>query len=144
MCAIQESVSGGHSLSTVDLDLVGRTNASLGKEGDEAVAVVALQLDDFPELGVFDHISVAIEILSKRAQDLIEIDVLRQAFARGQLLPSRALLSTNMNIARARAAAEPEHVTGLSKWIFGLQVQELFRFLLVILWDFHNLCHVIC
>jgi hypothetical protein len=82
------------SLEAVDLDgLDIKTKALLlvGQEVLDILALIALELDHLSHLGVRDDGAIAGELLLDHFEDLLLVELLRQALDRGQRLATIAL-----------------------------------------------------
>ena len=82
------------SLEAVDLDgLDIKTKAFLlvGQKVLDILALIALELDHLSHLGVGDDGAIAGELLLDHFEDLLLVELLRQALDRGQCLATIAL-----------------------------------------------------
>lgn len=99
----------------VNLDELLLANLLVGEKLRNVLALIALQLNDLAELGIVDNGAVAAERLLKRPQDLVKVDLLRDAARRRERLAASALLDANVHEIGWRASATHQRIAANQK-----------------------------
>ena len=111
---------------SVDLDVVLVGDTFLHQELHDVASVVALKLDDRAPFVVLDGGSVAAPGLFERAQDLLQVKVLRKTLNQRQTLPGRPLLEVQVCHAHVIYRGSLTHdVVQLALFLLVFSVLEL-------------------
>jgi len=113
-------------LETVDLDGLGIQLQPflIGQKLLHILALIALQLDHLAHLRVVDNGAIAGELLLDHLEDLLLVELLRQALDGGQGFATIALLDTDVNVVGGLFGLSCIRI-GLGKGVESLQVLDI-------------------
>lgn len=82
-------------------DLIGGANLLFDEKGEDMIALIARELDDFAHFGVDDDGAIAIVGSFESLGDLLGIEILGETLDAGDGLAAVPLLNADMNLAAA-------------------------------------------
>lgn len=107
--------SNYNELEAMNLDVILVDNAGGDEEERDVLALVALELDDFPQLLVVDNVSIAAEVFLNIFKDLVVAELIAQPLHRRQALLPIPLLYAHVHILLPTPA--PRFLRRLCQWI---------------------------